>query len=113
MFTDAKRLVFILKQLLINCAKYCPDCRIRIELGEGRLLLEDNGPGIPTHELRRVTERGFIGTIGRKQGGSTGMGLFIVSQLCDSLNISMELSSKEGEYTRFTFRFSAPTLQNC
>ena len=112
-FTDAKRLVFILKQLLINCAKYCPDCRIRIELGEGRLLLEDNGPGIPTHELRRVTERGFIGTIGRKQGGSTGMGLFIVSQLCDSLNISMELSSKEGEYTRFTFRFSAPTLQNC
>ena len=75
--------------------------------------MDDNGPRIPTQELRRVTERGFIGTIGRKQGGSTGMGLFIVSQLCDSLNISMELSSKEGEYTRFTFRFSAPTLQNC
>ncbi|MGN0426113.1 MAG: sensor histidine kinase [Acetatifactor sp.] len=112
-YTDAKRLIFILKQLLINCAKYCPGCQIRIELGEDSLLLEDNGPGIPAHELRRVTERGFIGTIGRSQGGSTGMGLYIVSQLCESLNIRMELTSKEGSYTRFTFQFSAPTLQNC
>lgn len=112
-YTDAKLLVFILKQLLINCAKYCPECQIHIELGENSLSFEDNGPGIPSHELHRVTERGFSGAAGRKQGQSTGMGLYIVSQLCRSLNIQMEITSLEGDFTRFTFQFSAPTLQNC
>ncbi|MDY2596818.1 MAG: sensor histidine kinase [Oliverpabstia sp.] len=112
-YTDSKLLIFILKQLLINCAKYCPDCQIHIELGENSLCFEDNGTGIPSHELHRVTERGFSGAAGRKQGQSTGMGLYIVSQLCQSLNIQMEITSLEGAFTRFTFRFSAPTLQNC
>lgn len=112
-FTDPKLLVFILKQLLINCAKYCPGCQIQMELSEDGLILEDNGPGIPVHELRRVTERGFTGAAGRSQGRSTGMGLYIVSQLCQKLNIRMEISSQEGSFTRFAFQFPAPTLQNC
>lgn len=112
-FTDPKLLAFILKQLLINCAKYCPGCQIQMELSEDGLILEDNGPGIPVHELRRVTERGFTGAAGRSQGRSTGMGLYIVSQLCQKLNIRMEISSQEGSFTRFAFQFPAPTLQNC
>lgn len=112
-YTDGKMFIFIIKQLLINCAKYCPDCCIRMELSKDRLIFEDNGPGIPAHELRRVTERGFTGTAGRNRGDSTGMGLYIVSQLCRNLNIQMEISSEETRFTRFVFRFSAPTLQNC
>lgn len=112
-YTDAKLLVFILKQLLINCAKYCPDCQIHMELGENSLCFEDNGPGIPSHELGRITERGFSGTAGRRQGQSTGMGLYIVSQLCRSLNIHMEITSLEGKFSRFSFHFPSPTLQNC
>ena len=104
-YTDAKRVVFILKQLLINCAKYCPGCRIQIVLEAGRLIFEDDGPGIPAHELARVTERGFTGSAGRSRGGSTGMGLYIVSKLCEALNISLEIASEEGRYTRFSFRF--------
>ena len=104
-YTDAKRVVFILKQLLINCAKYCPGCRIQIALEAGRLIFEDDGPGIPAHERTRVTERGFTGSAGRRRGGSTGMGLYIVSKLCEALNISLEIASEEGRYTRFSFRF--------
>lgn len=106
-YTDAKLLVFILKQLLINCAKYCPGCRITMTLAEGSLTFEDNGPGIPAHELVRVTERGFTGSAGRTHGGSTGMGLYIVSELCKKLNIGLEIVSEEQRFTRFTFRFSA------
>lgn len=114
-YTDAKLLVFILKQLLINCAKYCPSCQIHIVLETDCLIFEDNGPGIPAHELRRVTERGFTGSAGRNRGESTGMGLYIVSQLCQSLNIQMEIGSQEGQFTRFLFCFPASTsiLQNC
>ena len=104
-YTDAKLLVFILKQLLINCAKYCPGCQIRISLEEGLLRFEDNGPGIPAHELSRVTERGFTGSAGRSHGQSTGMGLYIVSQLAEKLNIGLEIASEEHCFTRFLFWF--------
>lgn len=110
-YTDSKLLMFILKQLLINCAKYAQSCHIRIELQSGVLCFEDNGPGIPSHELRRVTERGFTGSAGRSMGQSTGMGLYIVSQLCQKLNIELDITSQEGVFTRFCFRFG--NLQNC
>ena len=106
-YTDPKLLVFILKQLLINCAKYCPGCRVDISLGERSLTFSDNGSGIPAHELKRVTERGFTGSAGRARGESTGMGLYIVSELCKTLNIAMEIASEEQRFTRFVFRFSS------
>lgn len=104
-YTDSKLLVFLLKQLLINCAKYCPGCQIQISLEKGLLRFSDNGPGIPAHELARVTERGFTGSTGRSHGSSTGMGLYIVSQLCEKLNIGLEITSAEHVFTRFVFRF--------
>lgn len=103
-YTDPKLLVFILKQLLINCAKYCTGCQVRITLAEGLLSFGDNGPGIPAHELKRVTERGFTGAAGRSHGQSTGMGLYIVSELCKKLNIGLEITSEEGRFTRFVLR---------
>lgn len=106
-YTDSQLLVFILKQLLINCAKYCPGCQVQIVLSQGCLWLEDNGIGIPSCELPRVTERGFTGTAGRERGQSTGMGLYLVDRLCEKLNITMEITSGEGSGTRFTFRFPA------
>ena len=101
-YSDKKSLCFILKQLLINCGKYCPGCQIRIRAWKGVISVWDNGPGIPAHELHRVTERGFTGSafhIGTSGFGGTGMGLYIVKELCDQLGITMEITSKEGEFT--------------
>lgn len=60
-YTDGKSLCFILKQLLINCAKYCRGCRVKISAEKGELAVADDGPGILPHELPRVTARGFTG----------------------------------------------------
>ncbi|MCR2046742.1 HAMP domain-containing histidine kinase [Acetatifactor muris] len=116
-YSDEKSLCFILKQLLVNCAKYCPGCHIRIRAEEGVISVWDNGPGIPAHELHRVTERGFTGSVGRaaplwrsegkediaadagNPGRGTGMGLYIVKELCDRLGITMEITSEEGAFT--------------
>ncbi len=107
--TDDKALCFILKQLLVNCAQYCPGCTVAILAAEGKITVEDNGIGIPAHELPRVTERGFTGTNGRTRGSSTGMGLYIVRELCQRLNIDLMVESEQGRFTRVCLAFAALT----
>ncbi len=170
--SDPKSLGFILKQLLINCAKYCPGCRVRMTAEDRVLRVCDDGPGIPSHELPRVTERGFTGSGGAGRGflsgkgcgtgkdsgtakgcgtgkdsgiredsridngigvtrdsqtdgssgsgsgyrtgkeygmrpeGGTGMGLYIVSELCARLGISLQIRSVQGEFTCVSLSFS-------
>ena len=104
-YSDSKALEFIIRQLLTNCAKYCQGCHIDITIKDHEIEFKDNGVGIPSHEIARVTERGFTGTNGRLRGDSTGMGLYIVSGLCMQLGIDMEILSKQGEYTQVVLTF--------
>ena len=108
-YTDSKPLCFILKQLLVNCAKYCPGCQVTLCAENGVISVRDNGIGIPSHEIRRVTERGFTGTNGKRTGGSTGMGLYIVKALCKSLDIKLTIESELSQYTLITLAFKSLT----
>ncbi len=101
--TDAKAVSFILRQLLINCAKYCYGCGVKITADNGILTVADNGPGIAEHELPRIFNRGFTGEYGRKAG--TGMGLYIAAELCKRLDIEYGAKSEQGKGTVFTFSF--------
>lgn len=105
-YTDKKAVLFMLKQLLVNMAKYCPNSPIKITLNEGVICVEDCGPGIPSHELRRIFARGFVGEAGRKRGGGTGMGLYLVHELCAQLQIGLEVESELGKFTRFLLCFA-------
>lgn len=107
--SDDKALAFILNQLLVNSAKYCHNCRITISAKDGVITYEDNGIGIPAHELPRITERGFTGTNGRRLGNSAGMGLYLVRELCRHLNITLAITSEVDSYTRFTLSFNSLT----
>lgn len=108
-YTDAKTLEFMIKQLLINCAKYCPDSQVIMTAEAGVLTIEDNGIGIPKQDITRVTQRGFTGENGRHLGGSTGMGLYIVSELCERLGITLEIESEPGKFTRVRLSFDSLT----
>ena len=109
LYTDAKAVSFIIKQLLINCAKYCRGCHIDIDAADGMITVYDNGIGIPDYDVSRITERGFTGTNGRRLGGNTGMGLYIVNELCKNLGITFKAESKQNEYTRITLSFNSLT----
>ena len=109
LYTDAKAVSFIIKQLLINCAKYCRGCHIDIDAADGIITVYDNGIGIPDYDVSRITERGFTGTNGRRLGGSTGMGLYIVNELCKNLGITFKAESKQNEFTRITLSFNSLT----
>ena len=100
--TDGKALVFMIKQLLVNSAKYCRGGKVWICAGQGVLTVEDNGSGILPHELPKIFNRGYTGSNG---SGGTGMGLYLVKQTCAALGISLTAQSEKGSFTRFTFVF--------
>ena len=103
---DRRSIVFSLKQLLVNCAKYCRGGHVKIVAEEGVLSVEDDGEGILPHELPLLFSRGYVGSAGRQQGGGTGMGLYIVRHICEKCGVGVSVSSERGKFTRFTFTFS-------
>ncbi len=113
-YTDNKWAVFMLGQLLQNAARYRSEQPIITLSGKklGRqvqLIVQDNGIGIPSHELPRVFDRGYTGSNGRSRGGSTGMGLYLCRRLANALEIDIQIQSMEGTGTCVTLTFPAKT----
>lgn len=111
--TDGKWLEFIIGQLLDNTIKYRDDekaLEIRVstkkENGKTEFIYEDNGTGISREDLPRIFEKSFTGSNGRETQKSTGMGLYIVKNLCDRLGHNIKAESEKGKYTRFTITFA-------
>ena len=110
-FSDSKWLEFILNQIIVNAIKYrqneCPKIKIdAIDIKNGtRLIIEDNGIGIPSNEIDRVFEKGFTGNIGRINSKSTGMGLYLCNKLCDKLGLLIDIESKINNYTKVIITF--------
>ena len=111
-YTDRKWCLFILGQLLQNAARYHGDLPL-ITLSAApygnqvRLLVTDNGIGIPAHELSRIFDRGFTGSNGRSRGGSTGMGLYLCRKLAGILELKLSITSEENHGTTVSLTFPA------
>ena len=60
-------------------------------------MIRDNGRGIRSSDLDRVFEKGFTGSLGRKSGQATGLGLYLCKKLCGRLGHGIEIASTEGE----------------
>ena len=110
--TDYKWLEFMINQIISNSLKYMKDVddkkiEIKAYKQDKHIVLEiwDNGIGIPASDIGRVLNKTFTGQNGRKVPGSTGMGLYIVSNLCKKLGHKIEIESIEGEYTKVKFVF--------
>jgi Signal transduction histidine kinase len=108
--TDGKWLGFIVKQLLDNAVKYSlPEktIKIYIEQKENEVILniEDEGIGIKKEDLRRIFDKNFTGTNGRKLYNSTGIGLYLSQKLAKRLGYNITVTSKYGCGTCFSVHF--------
>lgn len=111
-YADNKWVCFMLGQLLQNALRYRSESPVITltakQLGnQVQLTVQDNGIGIPLHELPRVFERGFTGSNGRSRGGSTGMGLYLCRRLATSLEIDIQIKSEEHYGTSVQLTFPA------
>ena len=97
--TDEKWLCFVIEQLLSNAIKYTPSGYVNIEVKDEMLIIEDSGIGIQKEDLPRVFEKGFTGYNGRKDKKSSGIGLYLVKQVCNRLGHKISIESELGKYT--------------
>ncbi len=100
-YTDEKWAAFVLGQLLQNAARYRAaepviTLSARSSGKQIQLTVQDNGIGIPAHELSRVFDRGFTGRPGSSRGGSTGMGLYLCQKLISLIFTATLLTEGSG-----------------
>ncbi|MRN51679.1 sensor histidine kinase [Paenibacillus monticola] len=111
-YSDAKWLRFMLTQILTNAVNYTSGTGKTVtvsstQIGTDTVLnITDQGIGISPEDLRRVFNPYFTGERGRQYHESTGMGLYLVHEICNRLGHTVELHSRPGEGTtvRLTFR---------
>ncbi|WP_199624713.1 sensor histidine kinase [Paenibacillus alkalitolerans] len=103
--SDEKWLSFLLTQLITNAVRYTARDNGKIYLRgyntstNSVLEIRDEGVGISKSDLPRVFEPYFTGENGRHFQESTGMGLYLVKQICDKLGHQVELESEAGRGT--------------
>ena len=109
--TDIKWLKIVIGQFITNAVKYTFEQGKKVHLtatstGQGiQLLIRDEGIGIPSSDLNRVTKAFFTGENGRLTGESTGMGLYIASEVCNRLGHPLAIDSELGTGTTVTVLF--------
>lgn len=110
--TDSKWLEYIMGQIIANSMKYFSDERepeISVYTTDSdektTLHIRDNGIGIPASDLPYIFEKSYTGTNGRTHSKSTGMGLYIIKNLCDSLGHEVKAESVQGEFTDISISF--------
>jgi signal transduction histidine kinase/HAMP domain-containing protein len=94
----------VLLNLLLNAVQACPrggQVEVAIEPGPPtRLLVRDDGCGIPADQLQKIFEPFY----GLRKGG-TGLGLFLSLAMARSWGADMEVKSAEGRGSTFEVRF--------
>lgn len=104
--SDDKWLGFIIGQVVSNAVKYKGEDKKSEILFSAReeskyvtLSIRDNGIGIAPSDMEYVFKKGYTGVNGRAFKKSTGMGLYICSQLCKKMGIQIQIDSVEGQWT--------------
>jgi signal transduction histidine kinase len=96
----------VINNLLLNALNFTQQGRIDIRLTPGQLVVKDTGIGIPPEDLSRIFERRYRGSHSR----GFGLGLYLVSRICQRLGWRIEPHSAPGTGTTFRIEFPTTTV---
>ena len=107
---DRDRLNQVVVNLVSNAERYSPEgTRVRIAARKAddsvAITVEDEGIGIAPEMKARIFERFFQAEDpARRSTGGLGVGLFLVKEICDRMNATIDVESEPGQGSRFTVR---------
>lgn len=109
-YTDKKWAGYVVSQVVNNAIKYAENTKYITFYSDrkGKIItlhIKDTGIGIKKEELSRVFEPFFTGSNGRREGKSTGIGLYMCKTICDMLNSDIRIESEEGKGTVVSITF--------
>ncbi|MEN0642725.1 sensor histidine kinase [Alkalicoccobacillus gibsonii] len=117
--SDSKWLHVLINQLLLNALKYSKQQKgaflyfdLSTQSGQTTLKVIDEGIGIQPYDIPRIFHPFFTGDHGRTHAESTGMGLYLVKQICEKLGHRIEVESRVGLGSTFTLTFKTTTLHD-
>jgi two-component system, OmpR family, phosphate regulon sensor histidine kinase PhoR len=112
---DRDQIIQVLHNLISNAIKYGRSCSTitivaqRLDSTTVELCVRDEGDGISSDHLPRLTERFYRADTARsRQMGGTGLGLAIVKHIVERHRGTLRIDSQPGSGT--SVRFTLPTL---
>lgn len=108
---DEQLVSIIFSNLIENALKYSPESsmvNIHVEASGTHTLVtvKDQGVGIHDAEKQKVFEKFYrVGNEETRSAKGTGLGLYIVKNLCDLHNITVNISDNKPQGTIFTLEF--------
>ena len=114
---DHEKLIEVFSNIIDNSIKYSEkNKKIEINCGQGNgkvigdsytVSIKDNGIGIPTEQLPRITERFFrVDAAKSKKVGGTGLGMAIVKHIVNQHRGELEIKSEPQNGTEIKVHFS-------
>ena len=114
---DQDRLVQVIVNLLSNAAKFTPEGRGQVEIrvswvdGAWRVMVADNGPGIPEPDLALVFERFRQASSGGEKPIGTGLGLPICRKIIEHLGGRIWAESRPGKGASLYFELPGAPVE--
>ena len=117
---DSKWIEFIVGQIIDNAVKYADVDKSQPEINFSSdiknkgtahevvyLKIKDNGIGISDKDISRIFDKGFVGSNGRGQMNqkSTGIGLYLVAEMCKKMSVKVHCKSKPYIFTEVSLGF--------
>ncbi len=107
---DKDRIGQVITNFITNAIKYSPGkLEIKIitlrEKGFAKVIVKDEGIGIPKSKLKQVFDRFYrVDTLPKDTFQGLGLGLFIASEIVKTHQGTIGVDSKEGEGSEFWFK---------
>lgn len=111
---DPRRIYQVIVNLISNAVKYSSvNGKVYVSVDEDnkgkiKIIVSDNGIGIPPEHLNRIFERFYrVDKSRSKEKGGTGLGLSIVKHIVEAHLSEIHVKSKVGKGTDFSFELNA------
>lgn len=94
---DQNLLERILINIFDNSIKYSKGTEIRIFIEENKIVISDNGVGIPEEDIKRIFERFYrVEKSRNRKTGGLGLGLALVKEMTEAMDWEIEAKNNEN-----------------